>query len=100
MIWQKINTIGLIYTNIYLDKNKKFPLIEIDGDNTHLLHALGITRFMCVDGDWVIEVQSGEGNFYHRFKGVVYHRDFDEEAPRDGKLHLYVKDRKKLIWCT
>lgn len=86
-----------IYTNIYLDKDKEFPLIEVYVNKTNVLHKFEITRFICIDGNWAVEVQSGEGSFYHKFKGVVYHRDFDKDVPKDGKLHLYIKDRKKLI---
>lgn len=86
-----------IHTNIYLDKDKKYPLIEVYTDSTDIILEFGIQRFMCVEGDWAIEVQTGEGSFYHKFNGVTYHRNFEEDTKKDGNLHLYVKDRKLLI---
>ena len=74
-------------------KDKKFALIEVYTDKTDVLHKLGIKRFICIDGDWAIEVQSGKGNFCHRFKGVAYHRDFNEDVLKDGNLHLYQKTK-------
>lgn len=85
-----------IYTNIYLDKNKQFPLIEIDTNKTELLYKLGVTRFICINGSWACEVQNGTGNFFHKFKGVKYHDNFDEEPFKNGYLDLYIKDKKHI----
>ena len=89
---------GCIYTNVYLDKNKQFPLIEVDmtGD-VGILNKLDITRFIYIKDDWACEVQNGTGNFFHKFKGVKYHESFDEEPFKNGYLDLYIKDKKAYI---
>ena len=90
---------GCIYTNIYLDKNKQFPLIEVD-DATEvvgIINKLNITRFIYIKDDWACEVQNGTGNFFHKFKGVKYHESFDEEPFKNGYLDLYIKDKKAYI---
>lgn len=86
-----------MYTDIYLDKNKQFPLIEIDTDEIDILNNLGVTRFICISGNWTCEVQIGEGSFFHKYKNVIYHRNFDEDPINDGSLNLYVKDRKNIF---
>ena len=88
---------GCIYINIYLDKNKQFPLIEVDLHNTNLLHKLGISRFICINGGWVREMQYAPGFFFHKFKGVKYHDNFDEEPFKNGYLDLYIKDKKEYV---
>lgn len=87
-----------IYTNIYLDKNKQFPLIEVDSTEVvDMLNKLDITRFIYIKDDWACEVQNGTGNFFHKFKGVKYHESFDEEPFKNGYLDLYIKDKKEYV---
>lgn len=94
---KKLDKTICIYTNIYLDKDKKYPLIEIDTNNNDILHDLGITRFISIDGNWACEAQSGQGAFFHKFNGITYHRNFNEDIKKDGNLHLYVQDRRLYI---
>ena len=90
-------TFNPVYKNIYLDNNKYHPLFEIDTKDTSIINKLNIKRYICISDNWVIEVQTGIGNFYHKFNGVTYHKSFDEEPINDGSLNLYIKDRKLLI---
>lgn len=86
-----------IYTNIYLDKNKQFPLIEVDSTEVvDMLNKLDITRFIYITDNWACEVQNGHP-FFHKFKGVKYHDNFDEEPFKNGYLDLYIKDKKAYI---
>ena len=86
-----------IYTNIYLDKNKQFPLIEVDSTEVvDMLNKLDVTRFIYINDDWACEVQNGTSNFFHKFK-VKYHDNFDEEPFKNGYLDLYIKDKKLYI---
>lgn len=94
---KKLDSNIKVFTNVYLDNNKKYPLIEIEGNDTKVIYKLNINKFIFINDNWVCEVKSGKDSYFHKFKDVKYHLSYEEEIVKDGSLNLYIVDRKEYV---